>query len=44
MKNKLLTFVFTLSTLSLHAYDININGFVTTSKGLELHYTNLEEI
>jgi len=33
MKNKLLTFVFTLSTLSLHAYDININGFVNVTAG-----------
>jgi DNA mismatch repair protein MutS len=28
---------------AVHDGKININGFVTTSKGLELHYTNLEE-
>ena len=27
----------------VHDGKININGFVTTSKGLELHYSNLEE-
>ena len=27
----------------VHEGKININGFITTSKGLELHYTNLEE-
>jgi DNA mismatch repair protein MutS len=27
----------------VHDGKININGFVTTSKGLELHYTSLEE-
>ncbi|RLA75340.1 MAG: DNA mismatch repair protein, partial [Epsilonproteobacteria bacterium] len=28
----------------VHDGKININGFVATSKGLELHYSNLEEI
>jgi len=28
----------------VHDGKININGFVTTSKGLELHYSSLEEI
>ena len=28
----------------VHDGKININGFVTTSKGLELHYSNLEEV
>ena len=27
----------------VHEGKININGFVTTSKGLELHYTNIED-
>jgi DNA mismatch repair protein MutS len=27
---------------AVHDGKININGFVTTSKGLELHYTNIE--
>jgi DNA mismatch repair protein MutS len=29
---------------AVHDGKITINGFVTTSKGLELHYTNLEDI
>jgi DNA mismatch repair protein MutS len=29
---------------AVHDGYININGFVTTSKGLELHYTDLEEM
>jgi DNA mismatch repair protein MutS len=28
----------------VHDGKININGFVTTSKGLELHYTNIENL
>ena len=28
---------------AIHDGKININGFVTTSKGLELHYSNLED-
>jgi len=27
----------------VHSGKININGFVTTTKGLELHYSSLEE-
>ncbi|MEA3497512.1 MAG: hypothetical protein U9R16_00500 [Campylobacterota bacterium] len=27
----------------VHDGKININGFVTTSKGLELHYSNVEK-
>ena len=28
---------------AVHSGKLNINGFVTTSKGIELHYTNVEE-
>lgn len=33
MKNKLLALIFTLSTLSLSAYDVDINGFINVTAG-----------